>query len=149
MDLSSGSVYTIPTIIFGVSIGLIKILECIQMKYISNTKLIIKQSEQIQFLLIRLIDLNKKIEKLEINMNTSSSSTFLDDTSKEDDNADEEIDEEIDEEVDDVIADDEPVDNENQNLNKNDEVIIKNFEIIESVTHDIPIKKKGWLPFLF
>ena len=44
MDLASGSVYTIPTIIFGVSIGLIKILECIQMKYISNTKLIIKQS---------------------------------------------------------------------------------------------------------
>ena len=79
MDLASGSVYTIPTIIFGVSIGLIKILECIQMKYISNTKLIIKQSEQIQFLLVRLIDLNKKIEKLEINMNTSSSSTFLDD----------------------------------------------------------------------
>jgi hypothetical protein len=141
MDLASGSVYTIPTIIFGVSIGLIKILECIQMKYISNTKLIIKQSEQIQFLLIRLVDLNKKIEKLEINMNTSSSSTFLDDISNED--------EEVDEEVDEIIADDEPVDNEDQNLNKNDEVIIKNFEIIESVLDDIPIKKKGWLPFLF
>jgi len=141
MDLASGSVYTIPTIIFGVSIGLIKILECIQLKYISNTKLIIKQSEQIQFLLIRLVDLNKKIAKLEINMNTSSSSTILDDISKED------IDEN--EEVDEIIADDEPFDNEDQSLNKNDEVIIKNFEIIESVPHDIPIKKKGWLTFLF
>jgi hypothetical protein len=141
MDLASGSVYTIPTIIFGVSIGLIKILECIQLKYISNTKLIIKQSEQIQFLLIRLVDLNKKIAKLEINMNTSSSSTILDDISKED------VDEN--KEVDEVIADDEPVDNEDQNLNKNDEVIIKNFEIIESIPHDISTKKKGWLPFLF
>ena len=144
MDLASGSVYTIPTIIFGVSIGLIKLLECIQMKYISNTKRIIKQSEQIQFLLIRLVDLNKKIAKLEINMNTSSSSTILDDISNED---------QEDEEVDDVIGDEEPVDNENENenknLNKNDEVIIKNFEIIESVPHDIPTKKKGWLPFLF
>ena len=147
MDLASGSVYTIPTIIFGVSIGLIKILECIQMKYISNTKLIIKQSEQIQFLLVRLIDLNKKIEKLEINMNTSSSSTFLDDEvvdEVDDEVVDEEIDkdEDQDEEVDEVIDDDKIVDNEDENLNKN-------FEIIESVTHDIPIKKKGWLPFLF
>jgi|688.fasta_scaffold194749_2 hypothetical protein len=143
MDLASGSVYTIPTIIFGVSIGLIKLLECIQMKYISNTKRIIKQSEQIQFLLIRLVDLNKKIAKLEINMNTSSSSTILDDVSNEDQG------DEIDEEVDDIIGNEEPVDNENENLNKNDEVIIKNFEIIESVPHDIPTKKKGWLPFLF
>ena len=142
MDLASGSVYTIPTIIFGVSIGLIKILECIQMKYICNTKLIIKQSEQIQFLLIRLVDLNKKIAKLEINMNTSSSSTILDDISKED------VDE-YDEEVDEIIDNDGSVDNEDQSLNKNDEVIIKNFEIIESVPHDIPIKKKGWLTFLF
>jgi hypothetical protein len=76
-------------------------------------------------------------------MNTSSSSTILDDVSNEDQG------DEIDEEVDDIIGNEEPVDNENENLNKNDEVIIKNFEIIESVPHDIPTKKKGWLPFLF
>jgi hypothetical protein len=151
MDLAFNSAYTVPTIIFGVSIGLIKILECIQMKYISNTKLIIKQSEQIQFLLIRLVDLNKKIDKMKLEMNTSSSSTFLDDTLEEEAVDEEvyEVDEVVDkvDEVDEAVDDNEfKVDREDQNLDDN---LNKNFEIIDTVIDDKPIKKKGWLPFLF
>jgi hypothetical protein len=41
--------------------------------FVSNTKLIIRQSEQIQFLLTRVIELDKKIKKMkeEIEMNNS------------------------------------------------------------------------------
>ena len=65
--------------IISLSVGFIKYSEYIHRMYISNTNLIIKQNDQINFLLKRLVDLNKKIVKLEFEFTALSiSSTFLD-----------------------------------------------------------------------
>jgi hypothetical protein len=120
--------FTSISFIIGLSVGFIKYSEYIHRMYISNTNLIIKQNDQISFLLKRLVDLNKKIVKLEFEF------TALSETNA-------------------CFADDELVVKEElvkedivENLQAN--VIENNFEIIETAIDDKLNKKKGWFrPF--
>jgi hypothetical protein len=121
----------------GLIFSLFKYSKYIQNIHLSNTHLIIRQNDQIQFLLKRIIDLNKKIDRLRFDYtilstsstsSSTSSSTFLDD--KEEDIIIEEVVEE------DIV----------ENLQA--DVIENNFEIIETEIDDKLNKKKGWFrPF--
>lgn len=77
--------YALPvsTIIIGLSVGLIKISEYIQSCCVSNTKLIIRQNDQISFLLNRLVELNKKIVKLELDFTLLSTKSYNDELIKD------------------------------------------------------------------
>jgi hypothetical protein len=126
--------YILPTstVIIGVSVGLIKFSEYIQGMCISNTNLIIRQSDQIHFLLNRLIDLNKKIVRLENEIKTlyesstslSTSLSTIDEDDLEEDIVEEEEQVEVSEEV---------------------------FELIDKRLSPVTTanKKTGWLSFLF
>ena len=126
--------YILPTstVIIGVSVGLIKFSEYIQGMCISNTNLIIRQSDQIHFLLNRLIDLNKKIVRLENEIKTlyesstslSTSLSTIDEDDVEEDDVEEEKQVEVSEEV---------------------------FELIDKRLSPVTTanKKTGWLSFLF
>jgi len=104
--------------------------------YISNTRLIIKQSDQIQFLVKRLIELNKKIDRLqnEITSLNDSSSTFLSTINEEDDNL---------EDVDLQEKED------HKELEKEEEEEV--FELIEKRLSPVSAtnKKSSWLSFIF
>jgi hypothetical protein len=97
--------------------------------YVSNTKMIIRQGDQIQFVLTRVIDLNKKIKMLEQKLEDLNESNLT-----------EEKEHEL-----------EPELNELNELNE-DPILPEekepSFEIIESE----PIKtqkEKGWIRYLF
>lgn len=102
--------------------------------YISNTRLIIKQSDQIQFLVKRLIELNKKIDRLqnEITSLNDSSSTFLSTINEEDDN------------LEDVDLEEKE---DHKELVEEEEV----FELIEKRLSPVSAtnKKSSWLSFIF
>ena len=119
--------------IISLSVGFIKYSEYIHRMYISNTNLIIKQNDQINFLLKRLVDLNKKIVKLEFEFTALSiSSTFLDE--------EKDVDKDI--VIENIVIEENIV----ENLQAN--VIENNFEIIETAIDDKLNKKKGWFrPF--
>lgn len=127
MDWSSLSLsLSASTIIISISIGLIKFSEHVRNMCMSNTTLIIRQGDQIHFLLNRLIDLNKKIVKLEnefITLTESSVSSSICLST---------IEEEDEEEV----------------LEK--EVLEEAFELIDKRLSPVTSNKKsGWLSFLF
>lgn len=113
--------------------------------YISNTRLIIRQSDQIQFLVKRLIELNKKIIKLEANFITVSEPSACLPTIDEEEEQDKVLDEDEDEEQDEVLD----KETNAKELVKEEDV----FEIIEkrlSPTADSNSNKKsGWLSFIF
>ena len=93
--------------------------------YVSNTKMIIRQGDQIQFLLTRVIDLNKKMKMLEQKLEDLNESNLT-------------------EEKEDEL-------NELNELNK--EPILPeekepSFEIIESESIKTQ-KEKGWIRYLF
>jgi len=113
--------------------------------YISNTKLIIRQSDQIQFILTRVIELDKKIKRFEQELNDLNNNSSILDT--------------IQEEEEELLADMTDEDNEND-LNEEVEVEVEDnvednveekeisFEIVESG----PVKtqkEKGWIRYLF
>lgn len=79
MEFASNPLYAFPvsTIIIGLSIGFIKFSEYIQNCYVSNTNLIIRQNDQIGFLLKRLVELNNKIAKLELEFTTLSTKQYF------------------------------------------------------------------------
>ena len=119
-------VYTfIVPLIVGIFFGEIKYCHTL---YVSNTKLIMRQSDQIQFLLTRIIELDKKIKKLN-----------LDITQEE---------EELDclEEKEDVIIEEKELDClQEEKL----PCLEKDFELVEpSSTYKIS-KNNGWLRFIF
>ena len=123
--------------------------------YISNTQLIIRQNDQIQFLIVRVIELDKKIKKIReemddvTNINDSIDDFILDTIQEEEENEE-------------LLT--EMTDEENKNKNENDlneavevevEVEVEDeienkisFEIVESG----PVKtqkEKGWIRYLF
>jgi len=103
--------------------------------YISNTKLIIRQSDQIQFLLVRLIELDKKINriKLEVHDLNSINSSILESMQEEEKDKKEE---------EELLTE---ITSEEKNKDKDKEI---SFELIESTavkTH----KEKGWIRYLF
>jgi hypothetical protein len=109
--------------------------------HVSNTKLIIRQSDQIQFILSRVIELNKKIRKIEqelddlnCNMNDSVNSSVLDTIQEE----------EVEVDLKEDLTEDLKEDND-KDKDKDKEI---SFEIVEST----PIKtqkENGWIRYLF
>jgi hypothetical protein len=145
----------VSTIIIGLSVGLIKISEYIQNCCVSNTKLIIRQNDQISFLLKRLVDLNNKIVKLELDFTLLSTKSYNDELIKDELIKDELIKDEL---IKDVLIKDELINNEliNNELIKDelikDELIAKEevFEIIDATLTSnttITSKKTGWFSF--
>jgi hypothetical protein len=143
MNLASVPLYALPvsTIIIGLSIGLIKFSEYIQNCYVSNTNLIIRQNDQIGFLLKRLVELNNKIAKLELDFTTLSTKQYF--TYDDDELEADEL--EADELETSKLVDDEL---EAKNLIK-DELVVKEevFEIIDATLTTITSKKTGWFSF--
>ena len=127
--------YILPTstVIIGVSVGLIKFSEYIQGMCISNTNLIIRQSDQIHFLLNRLIDLNKKIVRLENEIKTLYESSTSLSTSLST--------------IDEVDLEEDDVEEEEKQVEVSEEV----FELIDKRLSPVTTanKKTGWLSFLF
>ena len=105
--------------------------------YVSNTKMIIRQSDQIQFLLTRIMELENKIKNLKPNTDITIDD-FLD-TVEEEKNATEEVVE------------------ENDNVSKEKEDIItkevveddKDFELVETSSTFKISKNKGWLQYIY
>jgi predicted transcriptional regulator len=127
-------VYTcIVPLIFGIFFG--EIRYCYTL-FVSNTKLINRQSDQIQFILSRVIDLDKKIKRLEqelndLNNNDNSINSFILDTIQEEPSEKELVEKEL--VAEDLVEED---------------IKEASFEIIEPV----PIKtqqEKGWIRYLF
>jgi hypothetical protein len=128
------------TLILGIFYSAVARLNII---YVSNTNCIIRQGDQIHFLLNRLIDLNKKINKLEIEITTLSASnisytclpTIEEEDLEEKEDLEEDLEENLEEKED--LLDEE----------KLDEV----FELIEQRLSPVTIsnKKSRWLSFLF
>jgi hypothetical protein len=137
-------VYTcIVPLIFGIFFG--EIRYCYTL-FVSNTKLINRQSDQIQFILSRVIDLDKKIKRLEQELNdlnnndnsinNDSINSFILDTIQEEPSEKELVEKELVEKE--LVAED---------LVEED-IKEASFEIIEPV----PIKtqqEKGWIRYLF
>jgi hypothetical protein len=121
--------------------------------YVSNTKCIIQQGEQIHFLLNRLIDLNKKINKLEIEITTLSASnisyTCLSTIEEEEleEDLEEDLEEKLEEDLDEDLKQDLKQDLDEDLEEKLEEV----FELIEPRLSPVTIsnKKSRWLSFLF
>lgn len=110
--------------------------------YVSNTKLIMRQSDQIQFLLTRIIELDKKIKKLNLDITQEEE---LDCLEEEDLDCLEEK-EELDclEEKEDVIIEEKELD-----CLQELPCLEKDFELVEpSSTYKIS-KNNGWLRFIF
>jgi seryl-tRNA synthetase len=131
-------VYTcIVPLIFGIFFG--EIRYCYTL-FVSNTKLINRQSDQIQFILSRVIDLDKKIKRLEQELNDlnnndknndNSINSFILDTIQEEPSEKELVEKEL--VAEDLVEED---------------IKEASFEIIEPV----PIKtqqEKGWIRYLF
>ena len=129
--------------------------------YVSNTKCIIQQGEQIHFLLNRLIDLNKKINKLEIEITTLSASnisyTCLSTIEEEelDEDLEEDLEEKLEEDLDEDLKQDLKQDLDEdlkQDLDEDlEEKLEEVFELIEPRLSPVTIsnKKSRWLSFLF
>jgi spore coat protein CotH len=98
---------------------------------ISNTKLIVRQNDQILFLLKRTVELNNKIDRLQLEFSTLSeiNSSFTEN--------DEVGDNELDEEKEQIKEEKEQI---------KEEV----FELIEPTMNSTTSNKKtGWMSFLF
>ena len=114
--------------------------------YVSNTKMIIRQSDQIQFLLTRIIELENKINKLKSDSDIAVDD-FLD-TIDEDIVTKEVV---LKEDEDNVLKEDE------DNVLKEDEDIVtkevveddKDFELVETSSTFKINKNKGWLQYIF
>ena len=123
--------------------------------YISNTQLIMRQSDQIQFVLIRVIELDKKIRKIReemddiTNINDSIDASVLD-TIQEDEAEEEDKDE------DEELLTETTEEEKENDLSQTPEVLPEekekekeiSFEIVEST----PIKtrkEQGWIRYLF
>jgi hypothetical protein len=94
--------------------------------FVSNTKLIIRQGEQIQFLLTRVIELDKKIKKMKEEIEMNNSIIQEEEGEEEEEKEEEEGEEEEEKEEEKEIL----------------------FEIVESA----PVKtqkEKGWIRYLF
>jgi predicted transcriptional regulator len=140
-------------LIIGVLFGAVRHFHTL---FISNTKLIIRQSDQIQFILTRVVELDKKIKRLEkelndLNNNNDSLDTSILDTIQEEEEEEETLTEMIDKDSD--------LNEENENdlsqhqhvedLTKEKEKEKENsFEIIESTAIKTQ-KEKGWIRYLF
>jgi hypothetical protein len=118
--------------------------------YISNTRLIIKQSDQIQFLVKRLIELNKKIDRLQneiISLNETLSAKNDEDVDLED------VDLE-DEDLEDEDLEDEDLEDEDLQEKTNSKELVKEEEVFELIEKRLsPVsatnKKSSWLSFIF
>ena len=114
--------------------------------YVSNTKMIIRQSEQIQFLLGRVIELDKKIKGLKPEIIIEDEECIEEDECIEEEciEEDECIEEELEEEEKEKEKENEIEEEENEIEEKE-----KDFELIESNSTFKISKNNGWLRFIF
>ena len=125
---------TVPLVV-GIFFGAIRHMHIL---YMSNTKLIIQQSDQIQFVLTRVIDLNKKIRMLEQKLEDLNEKEELRD-----------IKEYLSEELKEDLKEEDDL-NEEKYLKEETEEKEASFEIIENETAPIKTQKeKGWIRYLF
>jgi hypothetical protein len=128
--------------------------------YISNTRLIIKQSDQIQFLVKRLIELNKKIDRLQneiISLNETLSAKNDEDVDLEDvdlEDVDLEDEDLEDEDLEDEDLEDEDLEDEDLQEKTNSKELVKEEEVFELIEKRLsPVsatnKKSSWLSFIF
>jgi len=136
-------------LIIGVLFGAVRHFHTL---FISNTKLIIRQSDQIQFILTRVIELDKKIKRLEkelddLNNNDSLDTSILD-TIQEEEEEEEEL-------LTEMIDKDSDLNKENENeddLSQHVEDLTKEKELSFEIIESTPIKtqkEKGWIRYLF
>jgi seryl-tRNA synthetase len=137
-------------LIIGVLFGAVRHFHTL---FISNTKLIIRQSDQIQFILTRVIELDKKIKRLEkelddLNNNNDSLDTSILDTIQEEEEEEEEL-------LTEMIDKDSDLNKENENeddLSQHVEDLTKEKELSFEIIESTPIKtqkEKGWIRYLF
>jgi hypothetical protein len=111
--------------------------------YISNTQLIIRQSDQIQFILTRVIELDKKIKRLDQELNDLNNSSILDTIQEEEE--EELVDEKNENDLNEEVEVELEVEVEDKVEDKEKEI---SFEIVESGTIKTQ-KEKGWIRYLF
>ena len=125
--------YAIPLII-GIFFGEIRYCHTL---FVSNTKLIMRQSDQIQFLLTRIMELETKIKKLQLDIDIPNED-FLDAVAEDvlDTVAEDVLDAIVEdvEDVEDIVAEE-----------KDD----KEFELVETTSTFKINKNKGWLQYIF
>ena len=102
--------------------------------YVSNTKMIIRQSDQIQFLLTRIMELETKIKKLQLDIDIPNED-FLD-TIVEDA---EDVEDIVVKDVEDIVAEDIVAEEKDD----------KEFELVEPTSTFKINKNKGWLQYIF
>ena len=140
MDFAYLYVIPVSTIIIGLSVGFIKISEYVQGMHISNTNLIMRQSDQIGFMLKRLVDLNKKINNLELEFTTLSAKQFF--TYDDDELVVNEL------VVNELVVDELVVDELVASELVDSELVDEVFEIINATaTSTIAPKKTSWFSF--
>ena len=116
--------------------------------YVSNTKMIIRQGDQIQFLLTRIIELENKIKKLKTDITIETVSQ--DESESEDEDVSEKKDlfgEEyiVEDEADNIVEDEADNIVEDHNNEKEE----KEFELIEPNSTFKITKNNGWLQYIF
>ena len=135
-------------LIIGVLFGAVRHFHTL---FISNTKLIIRQSDQIQFILTRVIEVDKKIKRLEKELDDLNNNDSLD-TSILDTIQEEEEEEEL---LTEMIDKDSDLNKENENeddLSQHVEDLTKEKELSFEIIESTPIKtqkEKGWIRYLF
>jgi hypothetical protein len=142
-------VYTLSIpLFFGIFCGYVNYFNCL---YVSNTKLIIRQSEQIQFILGRMIELEKKIKslKLDADLNEQVQDDELDKVLEEDLNEVEydELDKVIEEDLNEVEYDE--LDKVIEEEEEQSQCLEKDFELVETSSTFKINKNNGWLRFIF
>jgi hypothetical protein len=111
--------------------------------YVSNTKMIIRQGDQIQFLLSRIIELDKKVKSLKSDI-TIEKLDCLDeelDCLEEDSQCLEEDSQCLEEKLDCLEEDSQCL--------KESQCLEKDFEVVESSSTYKITKNNGWLRFIF
>ncbi len=126
--------------------------------YVSNTKMIIRQSEQIQFILQRVIELDKKIKNLKSNITIEEAQCLEEEAQclEEDSKCLEEdsqfLEEEVlclEEEVPCLEEDSQCLEEEVLCLEEDSQCLEKDFELIEKNSTYKISKNNGWLRFIF
>jgi len=127
-------VYTcIVPLIVGIFFGEIKYCHTL---YVSNTKLIMRQSDQIQFLLTRIIELDKKIKKLNLDITQEEKEL---DCLEESPCLEKELD----------CLEESPCLEKELDCLEESPCLEKDFELVETTSTYKISKNNGWLRFIF
>lgn len=139
--MDNTSVYTLSIpLLFSVLFGYVHHFSRL---YVSNTKMIIRQGDQIQFLLTRIIELDKKIKSIKSDIIIEESECLDEEVVVKEVVVKEVVDEEVvvKEIVDEIV--------EEVVVKEESECLEKDFELIEPTSTYKISKNDGWLRFIF